>query len=152
MKQLIKRIQSKGITVNISWTPGHAGIRGNEIADSLAKAGATEAQNTDEEEGITSYTDIKAAAKKSCMIKWQRQWDASDRGRRLHSFRPSIDYKMKHTFHSRECEKAITQLRTGYSVLNSYKSKCGLVETGDCLCGEEETESHYLFTLSTVRE
>ncbi len=68
----------------------------------------------------------------------------SERGRRLHSFRPSVDYKVEHTFHSREYEKAITQLRTGYSVLNSYKSKCGLVETGDCLCGEEETESHYL--------
>ena len=36
---------SKGAAVDIVWTSGHAGIAGDEIAESLAKEAATEARD-----------------------------------------------------------------------------------------------------------
>jgi ribonuclease HI len=31
--------------INIRWAPGHMGIKGNELADKLADAGALQSQN-----------------------------------------------------------------------------------------------------------
>jgi hypothetical protein len=36
-----KRIQKNGIEIKIHWTPGHANVNGNEIADRLAKGQIT---------------------------------------------------------------------------------------------------------------
>jgi ribonuclease HI len=45
----MKRIQKNGIELKIHWTPGHANVNGNEIADRLAKEAAKEAgQNQSE--------------------------------------------------------------------------------------------------------
>jgi ribonuclease HI len=45
----MKRIQKNGIEIKIHWTPGHANVNGNEIADRLAKEAAKEAgQNQSE--------------------------------------------------------------------------------------------------------
>jgi hypothetical protein len=40
----MKRRQKNGIEIKIHWTPGHANVNGNEIADRLAKEAAKEAQ------------------------------------------------------------------------------------------------------------
>ena len=37
-------MREAGIEVEISWTPGHADIKGNEEADQMAKAAAEEAK------------------------------------------------------------------------------------------------------------
>ena len=45
IRQTITTLQQKGAEVDISWTPGHASMAGNEIADALAKEAVTEAMN-----------------------------------------------------------------------------------------------------------
>jgi ribonuclease HI len=40
----MKRIQKNGIEIKIHWTPGHANVNGNEIADRFAKEAAKEAE------------------------------------------------------------------------------------------------------------
>ena len=50
-KQDIQRIREAGIEFEISWTPGHANIRGNEEADRMAKEAAEEAK----EKGARNY-------------------------------------------------------------------------------------------------
>ena len=40
----MKRIQKNEIEIKIHWTPGHAKVNGNEIADRLAKEAAKEAE------------------------------------------------------------------------------------------------------------
>ena len=47
-KHDIQRIREAGIEVEISWTPGHANIRGNEEADRMAKEAAEEAKEKGE--------------------------------------------------------------------------------------------------------
>ena len=47
VKTIIKQLEQINISVEISWTPGHANIKGNEYADKLAKEAAQEAKEKD---------------------------------------------------------------------------------------------------------
>ena len=44
------------------WTPGHADIQGNEVANRLAKEAAKEAQDLDLNASVLTNQDIKNAA------------------------------------------------------------------------------------------
>ena len=79
----LKQIQSKGVQVDIRWTPGHAEIQGNEEADRLAK----EASSMNEEDGTISHAEFKQAAKAHSMTTWQKQWDVSEKGRFLYELK-----------------------------------------------------------------
>ena len=55
----MKRIQKNGIEIKIHWTPGHANVNGNEIADRLAKEAAKEAeQNQSHKNGKTDGISV----------------------------------------------------------------------------------------------
>jgi ribonuclease HI len=45
----MKRILRNGIEIKIHWTPGHANVNGNEIADRLSKEAAKEAEQNQSE-------------------------------------------------------------------------------------------------------
>jgi hypothetical protein len=56
----MKRIQKNGIEIKIHWTPGHANVNGNEIADRLAKEAAREAeQNQSDTHNTITKQDVK---------------------------------------------------------------------------------------------
>ena len=64
-KLLWANILWKKTEVDIDWTPGHASIEGNEIADRLAKKAAKEAAKLEVERSEPiSQADVQAAAKK----------------------------------------------------------------------------------------
>ena len=68
----MKRIQKNGIEIKIHWTPGHANVNGNEIADRLAKEAANEAeQNQSDTHNTITKQDVKKAARDHIMEKWQ---------------------------------------------------------------------------------
>jgi hypothetical protein len=43
----METLQQSGMRIELEWTPGHAEVQGNEIADRLAKEAAKEAQEQD---------------------------------------------------------------------------------------------------------
>ena len=69
----------------------------------------------------------------------------AETGRELFEFRPTVDYKVKHTFGSAEGERPVTQLIAGYTRLNEYLCKViYVVESKKCNCGEIESVRSYL--------
>lgn len=143
IKQTIKTLKDKDIKIQINWTPGHAEILGNEIADRLAKQGAEEAENMPEVTSAVTVLDVKAALKESGLMKWQQRWEAGSTGRHLFELRESMKVKaQQHT--DRKIQKLITQLRTGYCSLNEYKHKTGVKDSPDCECGETESVRHFI--------
>ena len=44
IKSQINYLKEQGVVVSFNWTPGHASIKGNEIADQFAKEAANEAE------------------------------------------------------------------------------------------------------------
>ena len=70
----MENLKSQNVTVELNWTPGHAEIAGNEIADKLAKEAA---ENMPEVDTPLTSIDVKRAVRDSCKIKWQNPWEAS---------------------------------------------------------------------------
>ena len=144
VKSEIERLEKSGVSVELSWTPGHADIKGNEQADRLAKEAAKEAKEKEELPPVISLGDVKEAAKKSGFVKWQEMWDNSEKGRHLFQFRPKVGYKVKNTFETTSGERIISQLRTGYVALNEYLHKVNIKDHDSCECGEIESVGHFL--------
>ena len=65
-------LKRSGMEVKIQWSSGRANIRGNEMADRLAKEAAKEAEEMTDVIGIASQSDVRSAARESVNIKWQR--------------------------------------------------------------------------------
>ena len=57
--------------MELSWSPGHANIKGNEYADRLAKEAAQEPKDAEDLQAVVSFRDVKMAAKESGTIQWQ---------------------------------------------------------------------------------
>ena len=56
---LLQQVQSTGFGVSIQWTPGHATIAGNGIADRLAKDAAHQAPEMPVDTSVVTIQDIK---------------------------------------------------------------------------------------------
>ena len=143
------------VEVELSLSPGHANIRGNELADQLAKKAAQKAKNAEDLQAVSSFGDVKMAAKESGEIKWQSKWETLDSGRNLYTFRPNVGHKIQHSFASTVGESIISQLKTGCVGLNEYLHKRNFIDSDLCKCGAKETVSHYLLECNefdTARE
>ncbi|MEW8548738.1 MAG: hypothetical protein AB2693_34990, partial [Candidatus Thiodiazotropha sp.] len=140
----ITDLQSRGWTIDIKWTPGHSDIAGNEVADRLAKAAASEAKQLGEETSVVTIQDIKRHARITALLKWQDRWDIGKTGREFYICKPNIKAKTRLDFPDNTTFKHILQLRTGYCILNEYRHKLGQVDTDLCVCGSVETVEHYL--------
>ena len=143
IKQTMDILKSQNVKIELNWTPGHADIAGNEIADKLAKEAAEEAENMPEMVTPLTSIDIKKAVKDSCKIKWQKRLDVSQTGRHMFDFQPSVTAKKK-TRGSITTQRIKSQLRTGYCYLNGYLHSIGMKDSPLCTCGEPESVKHYI--------
>ena len=96
VKNTIKHIEKLNISIEISWTPGHANIKGIEYADMLAKEAAQEAKEKKNLSPVISLGDVKETARKSGFVKWQEMWEKSEKGRHLFQFRPKVNFEIVH--------------------------------------------------------
>ncbi|VDI43508.1 Hypothetical predicted protein [Mytilus galloprovincialis] len=150
---LIKCIQKHhGIRINFDWTPGHADVRGNEIADKLAKEAAKEANQIQKEAHITvTKQDIKTAARILVNKKWQHRWDNSDTGRFYYNFHQTVSNKSTFDYPDHKTAKIIRNLRSGY-YLKNYQNKINQNIDPKCECGQLETVEHYLLFCENYEE
>ena len=63
-------MEQKYIKVDLSWTSGHAYIKGNEEADRLAKETSFEAAAMKRETDVVTLADIKQVAVKMGLSHW----------------------------------------------------------------------------------
>ena len=123
IRQTITTLHQKAADVDIAWTPGHASIVGNEIADALAKEAATEAMNQPECRRSTTILEVKEAIKKTQISRWKIKWDNLEHDRAYHLLVPKVDSKKFLDIPNRKGFCHILQLQTGYSRLNDYMNK-----------------------------
>lgn len=135
---------SKSYKIALLWTPGHAGLQGNETADQLAKEGASEALNMPDDYGVVTLQEVKMASHRTCLNKWQWRWENSSTGRRFYEFFPLVADKRGHDHPDKHIYTTILQLQTGYSKLNGYRNSIGQTTSPLCECGVLETPEHFL--------
>ena len=112
-------ITSHSVHVTLQWIPGHTEIKGNEIADSLAKAGAACLQP----ENPCSLRTAKQMLKNNTKEEWLNRWASGETGRIM--FQEMSQPKRKDTINhlSRKDQSLIFQFRTGHSRVNNHLNR-----------------------------
>ena len=131
------------IEIILAWIPSHADIKGNEMADKLAKEGLEslliEQFVSFESKELIEQVDVYITKK------WQKMWDHSKTGKFYKAIEPSVSNKIKYTYCDRTKEVKLTRLRLGHCKLNACLYKINCHPNGLCAtCGVEESIDHYL--------
>lgn len=142
----LKQLTSRN-TVNLYWVPGHCGIEGNEIADSLARAGSEMAFC-----GPEPFCGVSECSLKLELRRWEsnmvtKNWNATLDSRQAKRFiTPGVKSSKVLLKLSKSNIKVITGLMTGHCPCRYHLKKLGKVDTSSCrFCQDEnETAEHLL--------
>lgn len=146
--------------IEFVWTPGHEGIKGNELADEQAKLAAQgEASPRNELPPFlrrkplpTSISATRQSLKKNTKLSWIRDWSFSPRFERAHEIdrtMPSIDYLHIIDQLRRNQASLLTQFRTGHVPLNEILHRIKKAPSPNCPhCGQGNRESIFHFILA----
>ena len=117
------------LSVKLQWVPAHRGIRGNEMAERLAKEGS----KMDQPPVHLSFQESKALIKN----RWNTKATCSQR-----DYKPHQDALHLLT---RNQQTTIFRLRTGHCRLKAHMRRIGVAESAGCECGEgDQTPEHIL--------
>ena len=134
--------------VTVAWVPGHTGIKGNEVADQLAKAGSQSAFF-----GPEPVVGISTTVCRSLIRKWierqhlQRWRDLRDcRQARELVDRPRSGFTKELLNLPKKTVSMLVGLLTGHNTLNRHLTVIGIQQESKCtFCGEAaETSLHFL--------
>ena len=134
-KKLTENINTLAQTtyVVLQWIPAHTGIRGNEMANQLAKEG----REKDQPPSHLSYREDQTLIqnKKKAIFHCKTE-----------GYNPNQDALHQLARHQ---QTIIFRLRTSHCRLNSYLKRIGVKTSMQCPCGEaDQTPEHYLQSCS----
>ena len=108
--ETLATLDQQNVRVCLCWIPGHAGIRGNEEVDLLAKRVC---RKTSIDKSVVPSSDCKAYIKQVVKQRWQNRWDNITDNKKLRSIQPSIDKKIRKL--NRKDDIKLTRLRIGHT-------------------------------------
>jgi len=137
IKKEIMRLENQQWTVRFNWVKAHAGIKGNEMADRLAKEAATE------DIGVLVYNKIPkqtliTEGKEKEIKKWQEQWTNSTKGAVSKLFFPHIKERMETTI---PISAEFMAMVTGHGLTRSYLHRFKIIPNSTCPCGLNEVQT-----------
>ena len=128
LKSLASRCQ-----LSLIWVPGHQGIEGNEIADELAKTGASSPYLGSEPHFGLSKCNIKEFLNKWVTIEKTNHFRSLPISSTARHFLRYDEKRTKQFLSLSKSElRTITGLLTGHCRLNGHMAKMGLVSDPTC--------------------
>ena len=167
-KQTLEEL-AKNNQITLNWIPGHEGHMGNEIADRLAKRGASQVMMGPKPSVPIQNNFIKNSIKEWCKQKHQKTWSQQTDCRQTKWTTPQVGEWYKDLMKLKTQDLRIgTQLLTGHANLQRHQYLMKLEESPTCpkckeneettvkdvdriltvtleilLCGEETRSLHY---------
>ncbi|GBM41981.1 hypothetical protein AVEN_3604-1 [Araneus ventricosus] len=137
---LFKNILKNKKCIEFYWVKAHIGIRGNEMADVLAK-NATRRENIDHIVKIPKSW-VNHQFNLLALNKWQQRWEGSQNSRFLFGMMPNINTKRCYG------DFFINQILTTHGCFPQHQHRL-FGKSPDCFCGRDfGTITHYVYGCS----
>lgn len=148
---LLHQIQNNGGIVGFCWIPAHKGIKGNEVADELAKKALK--GNIIDVRVPLGKGEIKSVVRDIYKKEWQEIWDKGLKGRHLYRIKKQVITNKNIRGRNRKEEVILLRLRLGHTRLNSSLALVGRHDNGLCeYCSVKETVEHVLVHCRKYRQ
>jgi ribonuclease HI len=139
-----KTIIARGAQLSFHWVPGHCGVIGNELADSIAK----ESTSQEPQAIAISLAHLSSALRALSRQAWARAIGSLKPTTNPNSYRALYTLEPKTKINTprapRELLSALYQLKLGHGYTRSYLYRLGHASNNRCNCGREETPRHLL--------
>jgi len=146
-KHLIEEISKKTTALEnenwhtqSTWIKAHAGHRGNELADKLAKEAA---KNMEICFNKIPKSEIVHLESQKSITNWQQQWDDSSKGRVTKEFFPDVKERLKRKIN---LTPNFTTMVTGHGMTKAYLHRFKITQSPECVCAiSDKTVDHLIF-------
>ncbi|XP_023235519.1 uncharacterized protein LOC111634917 [Centruroides sculpturatus] len=133
VQEAAKLLSSKR-KITFAWVKGHSGNDGNDMADKLAKLGASS-------DIIPSYNDVSLTTLKNYLLSlintiWQREWETAETGRNCFQFIPSVNIRKKANYY--KPNKFTTQVILGHGNFPAYLHRFSIKDNNLCDCNNSD--------------
>jgi len=127
--------------ITLCWFKAHAGNRGNELADSLAKRAAANKNIPESYKKIPKSVVMKDLEEESAK-KWQRKWSQTTKGRNTKEYFPDVAESLKMKL---QLTQNFTSIVSGHGKTRDYLHRFKIIEEPTCPCGKgDQTTDHII--------
>jgi len=138
-------LEKENWNIDYTWIKAHAGNRGNELTDRLAKEAA---RNSDICYNRIPKSEIARQEREKSREKWQQQWDNPTKGLVIREFFPSIKDRLKMKIN---VTPNFTAMVTVHGKTRSYLHRFKIIESPECPCANgKQTVDHILYGCSKL--
>ncbi|XP_035221710.1 uncharacterized protein LOC118194644 [Stegodyphus dumicola] len=128
--------------IHLTWVKAHAGLVGNEAADTLAKEAAAISSEVQQIRIRAPPSHLKRLLKEDLLKIWQEEWNACDTGRRTYNLLPKVSLSRLIAI------PQLTRFITGHGPYPAYYYRHNISTTDACVCGANQLGSpdHYIYS------
>jgi hypothetical protein len=134
---MLRNLKQQNYTIHIGWVNGHAGIEGNEVADTLGKEAAQDEADRNCVYDRIPISTIASSVKGEGLTKWQSQWERTVKGAICKSFFPpqKVEQRLKLRI---PITPEFTAIVSGHGKTRAYLNRFKLIDDPMCFCNEGE--------------
>jgi hypothetical protein len=145
----IRRLENDDWIIHFTWVKPHDGNYGNGLGDHLVKEAACSSEADIAYIKIPKSAAISELKEKGVQV-WQREWDASTKGKLTQTFFPTVKDRL-----SKRLQMCInlSTIVTGHGKLRSYFRIFKIIDDPTCLCKKSpQTADHLLWDCGLLRK